>query len=172
MKYRYFDLDKLTYSHQFLLPAVLAALPIPEDYEHIGKIEHLLKPVPEDPDKQKSLEDIQKEFEKKIDKLTETWIAQHRYCQEIGNSEFRKLQKKQERAFENLRIYGTARTTGIWGGITLTGSTVLNSTTECSNVFQNLGTGASWVTPESVSLKPRNWITKQIINMLFDIKSF
>lgn len=170
MKHRYFDLGKLTYSHQFLLPAILAALPIPEDYEHIKEIEHLLKPIPEDPDKQKSLEDIQREFEKKIDKLTETWIAQHRYCQEMCNSEFRKLGKKQERAFENLRIYGTTCTPGIWGGIAFTGSTVLNSTTECSNVFQ-IGPGPSGGTLESVSLKPRNWITKQIINLLFDMKS-
>lgn len=158
MKYRYFDLGKLTYSHQFLLPTILAALPIPEDYEHIGKIEHLLKPVPEDPDKQKSLDDIQKELEKKIDKLTETWVAQHRYCQEIGNLEFRKLGKKQERAFENLRIYGTA---GLWGGITLTDSAVLNSGASGGLAVQNL---------ESVTLKPRNWFAKQIVNLLFDLK--
>lgn len=54
LKYRYLDLSKLRYCHQSLLPAILAALPIPEDYEHIEKIDHLLKPLPEDPNKGES----------------------------------------------------------------------------------------------------------------------
>lgn len=159
MKYRYLDLSELAYSHQSLLPAILAALPIPEDYEHIEKIEHLLKPVPEDPNERKSIEQIQKEFGKKIDKLIKIHVDRHRHHQELGNYRFQELKKKQDKAFRNLKIYGT------------TGSVVINSSTLTGSVVQSLEHGTSCVTFEPVvSLKPRNWFAKQIVSLLFDTK--
>lgn len=154
MEYRKFDREKLSWAHKSKLPTILSALLIPKDFEYIDEIEEYLLPD-DSPEKRKSLEEIRADFEAKIDKLITQRIGISRHYLERGDAAFERLKEKQNRNFRNLKLYGT--------------TDILGACTKSNLIKLSFENGSLTQAKSGLELKPRNWLAKQILQLLLDM---
>lgn len=162
MGYRKFDREKLGWAPQSKLSTILSALLIPEDFEFIDEIEEYLLPD-DSPKKRRDLDEIRADLEAKIDKLTKQRVGLSRHYLERGNGAFQSLKQKQERNFENLKLYGTVDIQRAF-----TGSNWIERDYESGSALLSTGNvGLSW--SPSLAIKPRNWFAKQVLRLFLDM---
>lgn len=128
---------------------ILGAIEIPEDYEHIDHIRHLLvNPLPE---RRKTLTEIQTDLEQRIDYLVLDLQRKHKLLQGEIELKVKESQRRQREKFEYLKKWGH------FPRITLlTGESSIVNSSMCSGTFQ-----------PNIRLKPRNKLSKILLQALF-----
>lgn len=151
-----FNLDKLTYSSQSLLPKILAAgVEISDDSEFFED----LKPLLEIPEQPKSLEDLSKELDSAFEGLVKSVRSRHEVLQGRLDNKFAGLANKQRREFARMGSGSLLSTCGTLG------ITAANTSLTCYNGIigskPDIGLCLNGGT---------NWFRRKLIETLFQVK--
>jgi hypothetical protein len=117
------DFEKLKGESVGTIPYFLGILSFSEDYEYFDKIKHLLD-IPEQP---KSLEEIQKELDEKIEKLLVQTKRKFAVSKGSADYKFKQFCKKQDADFEYARENGFFPPKLTYSNLIATGSNITPS---------------------------------------------